>query len=110
MAKAHEPAPLTYRETRGYPRDECYGLTSRLRRAVNFIPANIAECCRRDSARDFARFLHMAAGFAWELEYHLLRSRDVKQLTQPVYQDLSGRTSEVKRMLTGLIQRVRADN
>jgi len=36
------------------------------------------------------------------LDYHLLLSRDLKLLGMKDYTDLAERTSEVKRMLTGL--------
>ena len=41
--KAHELTLAVYRETRGFPRDELYGLTSQLRRGASSIPANIAQ-------------------------------------------------------------------
>ncbi len=107
--KAHELTLVVYRETKRFPRDELYGLTSQLRRGASSIPANIAEGCGRSTDRDFARFLDIAAGSGSELEYHLLLSRDLGLLEQPAYEDLHGRTTEVKRMLTGLIQRLRAD-
>ena len=107
--KAHELTLLVYRETKGFPRDERYGLTSQLRRAASSIPANIAEGCGRHTDPEFARFLDIAAGSGSELEYHLLLSRDLGILAQPAYERLSNRTTEVKRMLSGLVQSVRAD-
>jgi four helix bundle protein len=41
-------------------------------------------------------------GSASELDYHLLLARDLKLLEARDYTDLAERTSEVKRMLTGL--------
>ena len=107
--KAHELTLVVYRETRSFPRDELYGLTSQLRRGASSIPANIAEGCGRSRDRDFARFLDIAAGSGSELEYHLLLSRDLDLLEQPAHEGLHGQTTEVKRMLTGLIRRLRAD-
>lgn len=40
-----------------------------------------------------------------ELEYHLLLAHDLGYLQDSIYQDLSGQTIEVKKMLTGLIHR-----
>ena len=48
-------------------------------------------------------------GSASELDYHLLLARDLTLLTAADYTELAGQASEVKRMLTGLIQKLTAD-
>ena len=48
-------------------------------------------------------------GSASELDYHLLLARDLKLLNVTDYADLARQTTEVKRMLTGLIQKLTAD-
>ena len=107
--KAHELALDVYRVTKEFPRDELYGLTSQLRRAAGSIPANIAEGCGRSGDAELGRFLQIAAGSASELEYHLLLSRDLGYLEDGKYRACYERTSEVKRMLTSFIQKLKAD-
>ncbi len=48
-------------------------------------------------------------GSASELEYHLLLAHDLKFLNTSEYKDLEGHVIEVKRMLTSLIQKLKAD-
>ena len=51
----------------------------------------------------------MARACASELEYHFLLASDLKSLTTERYEHLNERVVEVKRMLTGLIQKLTAD-
>jgi four helix bundle protein len=93
-----------------FPREELYGLTSQMRRASASIGMNIAEgCCRKGSA-EMARFLQIAAGSASELEYQLLLAHDLEYLQNPEYERLAAQTVEVKRMLSSLMQKVKAVN
>jgi four helix bundle protein len=107
--KAHELTLAVYRSTSGFPKDELYGLTSQIRRASSSIPANIAEGCGREGDAEFKRFLQIALGSASELEYHLLLAHDLGYIDQGSYIRLEQNATEVKRMLTGFIQRLKAD-
>jgi four helix bundle protein len=49
-------------------------------------------------------------GSASELDYHLLLASDLKLIDATDYTELAQQTSEVKRMLTGLLQKLRADS
>lgn len=104
--RSHALVLSCYRVTAGFPRDELYGLTSQIRRASASIPTNIAEGCGRWSDSDFARFLGIAFGSASELEYLLLLARDLGLMTESEYEPLHSDTSEVKRMLAGLLRRL----
>ena len=107
--KAHGLALAVCQATGSFPREERYGLTSQLRRACSSIPANLAEGCGRNANGDFARFCSIAAGSASELEYHLLLARDLELITAQQHDELSQRTTEVKRMLAALLQKLNAD-
>jgi four helix bundle protein len=108
--KAHQLTLAVYRETSTFPVAEIYGLTSQARRAAASVPANIAEGCGRNGGADFARFLQIALGSASELEYHLLLARDLGYLNVARHETMQVDTVEVKKMLTSLIQKLRADN
>lgn len=50
--KAMELVLTLYRETRGFPKEELYGLTAQMRRAAVSIPSNIAEGKGRSTDKD----------------------------------------------------------
>jgi four helix bundle protein len=106
--KGHELALETYRVTTSYPNDEKYGLVQQLRRASLSIPVNIAEGCGRGSDADFARFVQMAMGSACEVECELLLSRELGFISEKDYEVLLIDVSEVKRMLSALIVRLKS--
>ena len=108
--KAHEFTLGVYKVTATFPRDELYGLTSQLRRSSSSVAANLAEGCGRSGEAELARFCQIAMGSACEVEYHLVLAHDLKFLNQSDYQRLVGRITEIKRMLTGLIRKLRADS
>src|SRR4051795_6709460 len=101
--KSHLFALKVYKETRGFPRDEQFGLTSQLRRAASSIPTNIAEGCGREGDAEFTRFLRISAGSASEVEYELMLAHDLKYLADGIYTELANDVTEVKRMLAGLL-------
>ena len=107
--KSHQLALAVYKLTATFPKDELYGLTSQIRRACVSIAANIAEGCGRSGDAELARFLQIAMGSASELEYHLLLARDLHFVNGTDYQEIHKQVTEVKRMLTGFIQTLKAD-
>ena len=102
--KAHRMTLDVYAATRGFPKEELYGLTSQIRRSAASIGANIAEGSGRRSNNEICRFLQIARGSASETEYHLLLAYDLKFLREEEFRGLSREADEVQRMLTALIQ------
>ena len=107
--KGHEFTLAVYKATRGFPSEERYGLTRDLRRSAASVPTNIAEGCGRDSERELHRFMSIAAGSASEAEYQLLLALDLGYVTPTTHRDLNSRATELKRMLTGFMQKLKAD-
>jgi len=107
--KAHVLTLDVYKSSKGFPRDEQFGLTSQMRRSSASIGANIAEGCCRKGDIELGRFLQIAMGSASELEYHLLLARDLEVMKSMDYQRLSSGVIEVKRMLASLIHKLRTE-
>jgi four helix bundle protein len=107
--KAHELSLAVYKATSTFPQQELFGLTSQLRRAAVSLPANIAEGFGRSGEAELARFLRIALGSASELEYHIILSTDLRYLNNSASQHLLKHVTDVKRMLTSLIQKLTAE-
>jgi four helix bundle protein len=108
--KSHQLALFLYQVTASFPRTESYGLTAQIRRAGVSIPSNIAEGCGRRGDAELARFCDIAAGSASELEYQLLLARDLKLIQPDDYEKLEEQTTEIKRMLTVSVRKLRAES
>ena len=107
--KAHQLTLAVYQLTVRFPPEELYGLTTQIGRSSSSIAANLAEGCGRNGDAELARFCSIALGSASELQYHLLLASDLKLLEAQDYRRLAQQTTEVKRMLTALLQKLKAD-
>lgn len=59
------------------PANEKFGLVSQMQRAAVSVPSNIAEACSRRSDVEFARYLEIALGSAFELETQLILVKEL---------------------------------
>jgi len=107
--RAHQLVLTVYQRTASFPRDETYGLTAQIRRSAASIPSNIAEGCGRDGDAELARFCLIARGSATELEYQILLAYDLNLIPSEHYEELTLQITEIKRMLTVLVQKLNAD-
>ena len=106
--KAMDFVTEIYRATKAFPREEVYGLTSQLRRAAISVPSNIAEGQARYSRREFYRFLTVARGSLAEIETQIMIAISLDYLTSATARSLLLRTSELGRILNGLIASTKA--
>jgi len=97
-----------YRLTSRFPKEESFGLTSQMRRAAYSIPANISEGCGRDGDAELKRFMGISLGSACELDYFIQLSRDLGYIPKEEAMHLSSEIMEIRRMLGGFIQKLKA--
>ncbi len=98
---------MVYESTRGFPKEELFGLTSQMRRCAISIPANIVEGCGRHTEKEYVRFLDMAFGSLRELGYFIDLSNRLGFLSDPQRLALASRQEDLARTLTGLIRSLR---
>lgn len=95
-------ADQIYRYTKSFPIDERFALTNQLRRATVSISSNIAEGSSRHSKSDYARFLEIAPGSAFEVVSQVAVARRQGFITEVQHRDIYDAVLEIVRMLSGL--------
>ncbi|HET7536923.1 MAG TPA: four helix bundle protein [Candidatus Didemnitutus sp.] len=94
-------AGIVYRNTKGFPAAERFGLTNQLRRAAISVPSNLAEGSARPAA-DYARFVGYAAGSLYEVVTQAIIARNEGFLSSDGFEKLYREAEEISRMLSGL--------
>ena len=100
---SHHLAKNIYELTRNFPEEEKYGIISQLRRSACSVPTNIVEGCGQIDNGNLVRFLGIARGSAFELEYQILLSKDLGFISNDEYELNNEKIKQVIRMLTQLI-------
>ena len=105
--QAVEYATKIYQITAEMPYFEKKGLCDQLQRAVVSISSNIAEGSARPSDSDFAHFLDMALGSAYEVETQLFISKNIGYLNLDIYEQLHDEIISIEKQLAGFICAIR---
>jgi four helix bundle protein len=71
---------------------------------------DVAEKDKDHGNAELIRYLHISFGSACEVEHRLAGAFDKKLFDRPMYSRLNATLVEIKRMLAGLIRRLRADD
>jgi four helix bundle protein len=95
-----------YEETRKWPKEEVFGLSSQVRRAVVSIPSNIAEGQGRRGSKELVHHLWIAHGSLCEVETQLQFAQMLGYLDDATLVALLDQAAEVGRVLRGLIRSV----
>ncbi len=96
-----------YEITKGFPKDEIYGITNQIRRSAVSIPSNIAEGSARKGNKEYLQFLYISLGSLTELETQLIIASNIKYLSEDDFESLMPNLKEIGKMLMGLIKYVK---
>ncbi|MEK7580834.1 MAG: four helix bundle protein [Patescibacteria group bacterium] len=97
--KAREFLKLVYKHSEKFPKSEEYGLKSQLRRATVSVLLNIVEGYRRNSTKEFIRFLNISGASLSEVEACIEIAIDLGYFTQTEYKILEERRVEIEVIL-----------
>ncbi len=103
-------AKIVYLQTKNFPKDELYGLSSQVRRSTVSIASNIAEGCARNSSKEFLQFLGIASGSLAEAITQMTIALEIGILTEAHYNEFMDAANTVGKMLSGLKKSLLTNN
>jgi four helix bundle protein len=89
-----------YEISKGFPREEMFGLTRQIRRAAVSIPSNLAEGAARDGSKEYTHFISIARGSLSELRTQGQTAQMPGYINDPPQPTQT--MNHVGRLLTGL--------
>lgn len=95
-----------YKTTKGFPREEVFGIISQMRRAAISIPSNIAEGFNRYHNKEYRQFLFLALGSCAELETQIEISYDLSYVSNACKDDFLEKIDHETRMIRNLIKKL----
>ena len=98
-----------YSVTRDFPKEEIFGLTAQIKRAVVSVPSNISEGAARDKKKEFIRFLQISMGSLAEVETQLIIAGRLHYLDKQNFEDLLGSINKIRAQISGLIRSLKID-
>ena len=99
-----------YEITKKFPKNEQFGLTSQIERAVISITSNIAEGFSRYYFKDKVRFYYMARSSVSEVQNQLLIARDLNYLEVELFNEIFDQSKKVQALINGLINSISKQN
>jgi four helix bundle protein len=106
--KSHAFVLEVYQLTDQFPKSEVFGLVSQMRQSTISIAANLPEGCGKKGTLDIANFFQISLGSLHETEYYLLLSKDLKYISNEIFEKRNLEIKEIKAMLISLIKTVRS--
>jgi four helix bundle protein len=92
-----------YKLTKGFPKEETFGLTSQIKRSAVSVPSNIAEGHGPLSTGEYRQFLGIARGSNFEVQTHLEIARALKLGDAPMVDQAEALSHEVGKMISGIL-------
>lgn len=104
--KSHQITLEVYQLSKHFPVEERYNLTSQIRRSALSVPSNIAEGSGMKDTKHFIKYLNIARGSAFELEYQLLLAKDLQYINESIYKQSVAQVQEIQKMIYGFSARL----
>lgn len=102
--RSMELVVAVYELTKGYPKDERYGLTEHTRKTAISVPSNIAEGRRRSTKKDYRQFLIRAYASGAELETQLEIAKRLLFVDKVNFFHVDKLLEEVMKMLNKMVE------
>ena len=84
-----------------------YRFRDQIQSAAVSVMNNIAEGFERKGDKEFSRFLFIAKGSCGEVRSMLYLALELRYISEQDFKDLSGRSIEISKMLSGFITTLR---
>lgn len=105
--EGHKLVLMIYDITRKFPKEEVFGLTNQLRRAVVSITSNVAEGFSRNSYKEKLQFYFIALGSLIEIQNQLLIAKDINYISKEEFDKIAEQTVIVSKITNGLIKKTK---
>ncbi len=97
-----------YRLNKKFPKDELFGLTTQIRRAVTSISLNIAEGSGNRSGKEFQRFLEIGLRSDYEVLTCLELALKLDYCQKEDYRNMAAQADEIAAMIVGFSKSLRS--
>ncbi len=106
--EGHKLVLMVYSETKGFPKDELFGLISQMRRSAVSITSNIAEGFSRQSYKEKVQFFSISLGSLTELQNQMLIARDISYLEKKKFSQLAEQSVILQKMMNSFIKKTKS--
>ncbi|MBI2092719.1 MAG: four helix bundle protein [Deltaproteobacteria bacterium] len=94
-----------YKLTKGFPKDELYGMVSQMRRCAVSVPSNIAEGFARKGFGDKKYLMSVAIGSLAELETQIELSNDFEYIKKEEKERVISMINCVGKMVSNFLKK-----
>ncbi len=102
--EGHKLVLMIYKETELFPKEEKYGIVNQIRRASVSITSNLAEGFSRQSYKEKSQFYSISLGSVTELQNQLIISRDLKYVSNDIFNSIIDQSIIVHKITNALIK------
>ncbi len=105
--EAHKLVLVVYKLVEKFPSRERFVLSSQMLRSSISVTSNLAEGFGRQGIKEKIRFYYLAKGSLTELQNQLIIARDVKYVSDKIFDFVLEQSVLVQKLVSGLIRSLR---